>query len=172
MIDVVIGNSNVVGIGEMVKVRSGFAARVSAGDAVAGVVVDIVDVNENSIFGSTAVAGLATFTGTAANGSGVVTVGSTNQTVDKIAARICISKTKVYSGSLTGTINTTGTSATIGGWVNVVTNGQNIDETTHTRTIGQAGRVLKGFGTDQLDTTRMLVAINTSEIWDPNIVLA
>ena len=170
LVEVIIDNSDVVVIGDLVKCRNGNLEVSTAGGAIFGVVVDIVDKNGNSLFGSLAVTGSATLISGTPGGSGTVTVASDNETVDKIAARVNTSKKAIYSATVDGTVNTTSSSAKLGGWLNQ-TDANSVDETTHSRTITDV-RALKGWGSDPDDTTRLLVSINHSEVWDNGAAMA
>jgi len=172
---VVIDNSDVIEVGDYVKMRNGNLEVVTAGDAGSGVVVDVVNSNGLSLApeqGSIASAGSATIS------SGVVTVASDNETVDLIAAKIDMSPFAVYSATVTGTINTTATSAKPGAYIN--TDDENsIDETTATRTIGTGGQFVTfpsltpaNGARDDNDTTRLLVVINEHEFWNNGAALA
>ncbi|MDP1729386.1 MAG: hypothetical protein Q8L27_04240 [archaeon] len=167
----IIDNSDTIYMGQPVKTRNGNIEIIAAGDAMSGVVVDIVDKNGNSIFGSLAVKGLATVSGSP--DSGYVTVGATNETVDLIAAKIDMSPFTIYSASVTGTMNTTNASNKKGGWVDgVVASSQvSINETTNTLTVGTAGQ-FKNWGVDPDDSSRMLVSIAESEFFTAAIALA
>lgn len=162
---VIVDNSDAIGVGCPVKLRNGNVEIVVAGDATAGVVVGFVDKNGKGYETSTAIRSASTYTGA---GQGlVVTVASDNETVDLIAAQIDISKRTVYSAGVTGTMNTTNVSNKLGGWFDVVvaSNNANIDETTHTRTITTGG-TWKGMGVDPNDSSRVLVVLNESELYD------
>ena len=164
----IIDNDDAITVGDLVQLRNGNVEDATAGAALAGVVVDIVDKNGNSISGSLAVLGLATKTGLV--GAETVTVGTTNETVDLIAAKIETSKFVRYSASVTGTMNTTTSSDKGGGWVNNVGTA-NVAETTHSRTITDV-RNLKNHGVDPDDSSRMIVSINHSEVWDNGAAMA
>jgi len=142
--------------------RNGNLEVVTAGDAVHGVVVDIVDKNGNSMSGSLAVVGSATVSGLPSALS--VAVASDNETVDLVAAKVETSKFAIYSADVDGTMNTTSSSNKAGGWVDM-TDKDSVDETTHTRTITTGGQ-MKNWGVDPEDSSRMLVSINESEAWD------
>jgi len=160
----IIDNSDTIQVGDAVKLRNGNLEVAAGGEAIHGIVVDIVDKNGNSVFGSLAVVGSAAVTGTPAMGSGQVVVASDNETVDLIAAKVETSKDVVFSGDVDGTIGTTTVSNKAGGWFDL-TDENSISETSHTRTITTGGQ-LKGLGTDPDDSTRLLVSINESEMWD------
>lgn len=168
LVTVIIDNSDAITVGDLVQLRNGNVEDAVAGAACAGVVVDVVDANGNSVFGSLAVLGSATKSGSPS--SGTVTVASNNETVDLIAARIDISKKTIYSATVTGTMNTTSSSNKLGGWVNAVSTNA-VDETTHSRTITDV-RTLKNHGVDPDNTARMLVSINHSEVWDNGAAMA
>lgn len=170
LVTVIVANSQTLSIGQLVTYRTGFATIDStAASAIGGVIVDFVDANGNSVFGSLAALGSATVSGSPS--SGTLVAGGSNQTVDLISARIETSKKVIFSADVTGTINTTNTSATQGGWANPTTGALTVDETTHTRTITTL-RTLKGWGTDPEDSTRLLVSISSSELWDAQGALA
>lgn len=171
IVTVVIDNSDVIGVGALVQLRNGNVKISTAGAASAGVVIGFVDKNGKGYETSTASKGTSTSTG---SGQGlVVTVASDNETVDLIAAQIETSKKMIYSAGVTGTMNTTTASNKIGGWVNAVfaSNNSNVDETTHSRTITDV-RTLKNWGVDPNDTSRMLVSINHSELYDNGAAMA
>ena len=124
----IIDNSDTVVIGDMVKLRNGNLEVTTAGGAIHGVVVDIVDKNGNTMSGSIAVVGGATVSGL--DGALSVAVDTDNETVDLVAAKVETSKLAIYSGEVTGTMNTTTASNKAGGWVSVAS-ASAIDETTH-----------------------------------------
>ena len=170
---VIIDNSDTIYLDSVVKCRNGNLEVTAAGDAVGGIVQDLVDKNGNSIFGSLASVGTATVVGTAGSSAAYVTVAGTNETVDQIAAVIDISPYSVYSASVTGTPGTT-IAAKPGGWfdVNVSSSIFTIEETTGTRTIGTGGQFVtvpsrnpSNGCLDDDDTTRMLVKISESEFF-------
>lgn len=160
---VILDNDEAVGIGDSVKWLNGNLEAVNA-NAVAGIIIDIVDKNGASIWGSTAKLGSATLTNSATPNLSVVTVASNNETVDLIAAKIDISPFTIYSASILGTMNDTNASNKPGGWVDG-SDQRTIDETTHSRTIGTSG-VFQNHGVDPDDSTRMLVSIHESEIFN------
>jgi hypothetical protein len=151
-----------------VKLRNGNIEVGSAGVALGGVVIDIVDKNGNSIFGSLAVVGSATVTGQP--GAGIVTVYSDNETVDLIAAKVEMSPFAIYSCDIDGTMNTTVASNKIGGWVDL-TDENSVNETTTTRTIATGGQ-LNCWGVDPDDSIRMLVSICEHEFFGSNSAVA
>lgn len=164
LVDVVIDNTVTTGIGYAMNFRTGVAVATTATTAIGGIVVDILDKKGNGVFGSTLrETGAASITVDAPN-SGVIVTGGSNTTVDLLVARLNTSKKVIYSADVTGTINTTGTSSTLGGWF-MVASALAVDETTHTRTIATGGQ-LKGWGADPENITRVLVSINASEVWD------
>lgn len=158
---VVIDQSDTIQLGDLVNLRNGNVEVHTADGAAAGVVVALLDKNGASVFGSLAVLGSATISGSEFSGS--VTVASDNETVDLIAAVVDISPYTVYSADVTGTMNTTSSSNKIGGWVNMADE-ENVDETTFSRTINDT-RTLYAHGVDPDDTSRMLVSIRESEVW-------
>src|SRR3990167_6798272 len=121
----IIDNSDTAQVGDAVRLRNGDLEVHAAGAAIRGIVVDIVDRNGNSIFGSIAILGSATV-----SGGDTVAVASDNETVDQVKARIDTSKFSIYSAAVDGTMNTTTASNKPGGWVNG-TDENSIDETTH-----------------------------------------
>lgn len=165
LISVILDQSEVVNAGDVVQVRNGNVELANGQtEAVAGIVVDIVDGTGLSLtpeVGSIANLGSATRAS-----DGTITVASDNETVDLIAAKIDVSKLTIWSSSQDGTMNTTNASNKLGGWIDLVAAGDSMDESTHTRTIGTAG-VFKTWGVDPDDSTRILVSINESEIFDP-----
>lgn len=166
--DFIIDNSDTVQIGDAVKLRNGDLEVSAADGSFSGVVIDLVDKNGNSIFGSIANVGSATVSGQP--GSGSVAVASDNETVDLIRARIDMSPFTIYSATVTGTMNTTNASNKPGGWVDM-DDEDSVDETTHNRTIGTGGQ-LKNWGVDPDDSTRMLVSINEHEFFGSNSAVA
>jgi|TARA_Y100001951_G_scaffold98992_1_gene100426 hypothetical protein len=163
--NVIIDQSDTITLGDVVKVRNGNLEVATAGDAVFGVVHDIVDKNGDSVFGSLAVLGSATI-----SGGNTVAVASDNETVDLIAAKVDCSQYSLYSAKQDGTMGTTTASDKIGGWADLTDETQ-IDESTHTRTITTGG-TFTTWGEDPVDTTRILVSINESEILGPCKALA
>lgn len=161
----IIDNSDTVQVGDAVRLRNGDLEIHTAGVAIHGVVVDIQDRQGNSIFGSLALTGTATVTQ-----PDIVAVASDNETVDQIAALVDTAKTSIYSAAVTGTMNTTTASNKPGGWINA-DDENSIDETTHSRTITDV-RTWKNHGVDPNDTSRMLVSINHSEVWDNGAAMA
>ena len=172
LVNVVLDNSLTTGIGYPCDFRTGVVTVAAAGSAVGGIIVDILDKQGNTVFGSTLrELGVSALT-TDNPASGIIFTGAANTTTDLIVAVIDTSKEVIYSASITGTMNTTATSSTAGGWVDgVATTGLTIDETTHTRTITTGGQY-KTWGVDPQDSTRMLVSINESEVWDATKALA
>src|SRR3990167_211259 len=158
---VIIDNSDVVTIGDLVQCRNGNLELATAGAAVRGVVTGIKDKNGISVWNTLATLGTATKTGSPSSGS--VTVASDNETVDLISAVINVSPFAIYSATVTGTMNTTNASNKRGGWVNV-DDEDSVNETTHSRTITDV-RTLNNWGVDPDDSTRMLVSIKHSEIF-------
>lgn len=158
---VIIDNSDNIQLGDMVIIRNGDAEVAPADGAVAGVVHSIVDKNGQSVFGSLAATGSATL-----SGGDTVVVASDNETVDQIAVIIDVSKMSIYSATTTGTIGTTANSQKPGGWLDL-DDENSVEEVTHTRTIATGG-TMKGWGTDPDDSTRLLVSIVESEIFDPS----
>lgn len=165
---VIIDNSDTITMGDAVKLRNGNVEVASADGAVSGVVTDIVDKNGNSVFGSLAVLGSATVTGSPSSGS--VTVAADNETVDLIAVKVEMSPYALYSATVTGTIGTTVNSDKIGVWIDN-DDEDSVEETTANRTIGTGG-VFKGWGVDPEDSTRMLVSINEHEFFGSNSAVA
>jgi len=166
---VILDNDERVYIGDPVKkLASGHAEQAAAAGSIFGHVLDIVDKNNNSMFGSTpSYTGAVTISGSPS--SGYVTVATDNETVDKIAALVDVSPFTIYSAPITGTMNTTDTSSAGGGWVDIAVSTYviTIDETTHTRTITNGGQYYN-WGVDPDDSTRMLVSISESEPFGPN----
>lgn len=161
IVEYIIANSEVITMEDMVLAKTnGFALRLTAGAAVVGVVVGIIDARGNDVFSPIATLGTATVN----SSTRTVTVAADNQTVDQIKVQVNTSKEAIYSATVTGTMNTTSASNTQGGWVNA-DDEDSVDETTHTRTI-TAQRHLKGWGFDPNNTARMLVSIRDSEVWD------
>lgn len=165
IVTVILDNSEVVAWGAPVQLRNGNAEIGVAGQAVMGHVTGFVDRNGKAYEASTATRGTSTSTG-AARGL-VVTVAADNETVDLIAVQVETSKKYIYSATITGTMDTTSSSNKPGGWVNLVYASGNatVDETTHSRTITSV-RTHKNHGVDPGDSSRMLVSVNASEMWD------
>lgn len=160
---VIMDQDEALRIGDSVKWLNGNLEAVNA-NAAAGIVIDIVDKNGASIWGSTAIIGSATLTNKSTPNLSVVTVAGDNETIDQIAAKIDISPFTIYSADISGIMNTTLSSNKPGGWVDG-SDQRTIDETTHTRTIGNGG-VFQNHGVDPDDSTRMLVSIHESEIFN------
>ncbi len=162
LLTVIIDNSETLTLGDAVAIVTGNAELLdSATAAFSGFVHDIVDSKGLSVFGSIATLGSATV----ASGD-TVTVAGNNETVDLIAVMIDVSKLSIYSALVTGTMNTTVNSNKPGAWVNSATTGDRVTESSATRTIATAGH-LKAWGADPDDSTRMLVSISESDIFDP-----
>jgi len=161
---VIIDNSDDIAIGDMVKVyNAGNAEKATAGVAIFGVVHSIVDKYGLGIkpeLTTKATTGTATV---ASGRTGAVTVASDNETVDEIAVMVDCSPFTIYSGDVTGTINTTNTSAKQGAYIDIADEA-NINETTAIRS-GVAQ--LYGWGTDPDDSGNLLVSICESELVNP-----
>ena len=170
-VSVVIDNSDDVQIGDAVKCLNGNLEKLAAtsSQSVFGVIVDIVDKNGNSVFGSIAELGTASLSSTNPL-SGTVTVASNNETVDLIAAKVVVDKNARFSVDVTGTVNTTVSSTKPGAYLNC-DDENSVDETTATRTAGTA-RQFYSWGADPNDTTRLIVSINASEVYNNVDVLA
>ncbi len=155
---VIIDNSDDIEVGDMVKCyNAGNAEKATAGVPIFGVVHAIVDKYGNAIEPekqSKAVMGSAT------EASGVVTVASDNETVDKISVVVDTSVDSIYSGTVDGTIGTTNSSEKLGAYMNL-TDENSIAENSAVRN-GQAQ--LYGWGTDPDDSTKLLVSIVESEL--------
>ncbi|MHA1401844.1 MAG: hypothetical protein ACTSQE_15955 [Candidatus Heimdallarchaeaceae archaeon] len=164
---VIIDNSEDLQIGDLVKCINGNLEKVTAGDRIFGVVIDIVDKNGASIWGSTAITGSATITNADNPKSSVVTVASDNETVDLIAAKVDVSPFTIYTADITGTMDTTNSSSKPGALVDA-TDENDVDETTATRTYTDGGQ-LYCWGVDPDDSTRMLVNINESEVFSTKV---
>ena len=156
-------NSMTITLGDLISVATNGTAvlMASASTSIAGVVHDIVDKNGNSIFGSIAVKTNATV-----SGQDTVVTASDNTTVDLVAVLVDVSKLSIYSAEVTGTVGTTTNSNLPGGWIDSATTGDKVTETSHTRTVATGGH-LKGWGTDPDASTRLLVSICESEVFDP-----
>lgn len=158
---VILDNSEDIAVGDAVMLRNGNIEKATADGALSGVVIDVVDKNNNSLLpseGSTASLGSASIS------SGVITVASDNETVDQIAATIDISPFTIYSADVTGTIGTTNSSDKIGVWIDM-DDEDSVEETTATRTVTTEGQLV-GWGADPDDTTRMLVSIHEHEFFN------
>lgn len=162
--------SEVIGVGYAAEMRNGNVELGStiADAALCGVVQGFTDRFGLPYESSTATRGSSTFTGT--GDSLVVTVASTNETVDMIKAIIEMSPYAVYSATVTGTMNTTNASSKAGGWIDM-DDSDSVEETTMTRTITVGGQ-LNNWGEDPEDTTRMLVSIHEHEFFNNNGVAA
>ena len=158
-----IQDSETLTIGDLVSIATNGAAMLmdSASAAIAGVVHDIIDNDGNSVFGS-----IATLGGATVSGGNTVTVDASNVGGENISVLVDVSKFSIYSALVTGTVGTTTSSNLPGGWINSATTGDRVTETSHTRTVATGGH-LKGWGVDPDDSTRILVSINESEIFDP-----
>ncbi len=158
LVSVIIDNSDDIEVGDMVKCyNAGNAEKATAGMPIFGVVHAIVDKYGNSIAPekqSKAVMGSAT------ESSGVITVASNNETVDKIAVLCDVSVDSIYSATVDGTINTTNSSAKLGAYMDL-TDENSVNETTATRS-GVAN--LYGWGTDPENSSNLLVSICESEL--------
>lgn len=165
---VIIDNSDTIALGDVVKLRNGNVEVAAAGDAVSGIVVDLVDKNGSSIFGSVAIVGTSTVSGSEFSGN--VVVAADNETVDLIAAVIEMSPYAIYSAEQDGTMNTTLASNKLGGWIDLIDE-DTLDETSHTRTVGTSGQ-FKNWGVDPDDSARMLVSIAEHEFFNAAIALS
>lgn len=147
LVRVIIDNSDVVQLGDAVKVyNAGNAEIATAGAPLAGFVHAVVDANGLQPTPDTG----TTDTWTAA---------ATNETVAQWAVLIDMSLDSIYSGDVDGTIGTTVTSNKMGISVDL-TDENSIAETSATRT---ATAQLYGWGTDPDDSGNLLVSIKESE---------
>lgn len=147
LVRVIIDNSDVVQLGDAVKVyNAGNAEIATAGAPIAGFVHAVVDAN-----------GLqpAPDSGT----TDTWTVESDNETDKQLAVLIDMDLDSIYSGDVDGTIGTTGTSNKQGCSLDL-TDENSIAETSATRT---ATAQLYGWGTDPDDSGNLLVSIKESE---------
>lgn len=144
---VIIDNSDVIQLGDAVKVyNAGNAEVATAARPIAGFV--------HAVVSSTGLQPTPD-TGT----TDTWTVASDNETVAQIACLIDMSTDSIYSGDVDGTINTTNSSAKQGASFDL-TDENSIAETTALR--NSAGQ-LYGWGTDPDDSGNLLVSIMESE---------
>ncbi len=162
LINVIVGNSITMSVGELVKLdtTAGFATNGTAGIAVFGICVGFQDASGKPLSPSAYVPGTAT-------GSDVQTfvAASDNQTVAKTVAIIDASRSKKYSAQVNGTMNTTVNSNRIGARVDVDSADSHYDrvlETTATRTDSTIANFFS-YGVDPNDSTRMIVSISASQ---------
>lgn len=165
LMNVIIANSAVVAVGEVVALNStGYVTNGAAAAPLLGVVVGFCK-NDGTPLNPTAyVAGTATGTDVQS-----VTASASNVTGNKYRAIVSTSKRTRYSVNVSGTLGTTADSPTatddaIGGWVDVDSSGSNyarVLESTFTRTAGAATNFFC-WGVDPADTTRYLVSIADS----------
>ena len=168
---VIIDNSDVISVGDCVQIRNGNLEVIGVGAAMAGVVVDIVDKSGNSVspkLGTLASLGTAT-----RSAAGAVTVAADNETVDQIACKIDVSPFSVWSASVTGTLGATVASKPGASYSIVSGTPGTVDETTGSRTITATKTLISvpslnpaNGALDDDDTTRLLVKIGTSELFD------
>lgn len=147
LVRVIIDNSDVIQLGDAVKVYNAGNAEVAAtGNPLAGFVHAVVDKN-----------GLqpAPDSGT----TDTWTVEADNETDKELAVLIDLSLDSIYSGDVDGTIGTTGTSNKMGCSLDL-TDENSIAETSATRIISAQ---LYGWGTDPDDSGNLLVSIKESE---------
>ncbi len=144
---VIIDNSDVISIGEMVKAYlAGNAEAAVADRPLLGVVHDIQTKDGRAPTWD-------------AGTTDTVTVASDNETVGLIACLVDCDRDSIYSATVTGTIGTTNTSSKIGVSIDI-TDSQSVAETTAVR---NAQGQMYGWGTDPNSSTRMLVSIMESE---------
>ncbi len=164
----IIDNSDALRAGDAVTHLNGdLEAANTAGDAIFGIVIEIVDAAGLvlSSFGITEPATLATLGGGSLTDAtpDTITVASDNETVDKAACKIDLSMESIFTADQNGTMNTTLSSDKGGGWVDL-TDQRTVDESSYTRTIGTGGQFYN-WGVDPQDTENMLVSIHESEFY-------
>lgn len=168
---VIIDNSDVIRPYDAVKTRNGNLEAAAAGDAMFGIVIDIVDKNGMGISPvqtSLAVLGSATVGSTVVPPA--VTVASNNETVDLISAKVDLSLASEYSADCNANPGVTVTSDKIGVWVDL-SDQRTIGESTATRTVGTGGQFF-GMGVDPLDSGNMLVHIHESEFYSVGVAVS
>lgn|SRR3990167_541821 len=160
LIEVIVANSVAIAIGDLIKTYTastgGFALLATEGAPALGFVHAITDQYGRAIRPmqhSRAEAGDWTVA------ADVVTVGSDNQTDDKVKVLVDVSLDSIYSAAVTGTIGTNVISGNIGASLDF-DDEDSVDETTATRS-GSAGCFV--WGTDPADSTRLLVSLKESE---------
>lgn len=154
---VIIDNSDDIAIGDAVKVyNAGDAEKLTAGKPIFGIVHAIVDQYGRSILPQQHTQAEV---GDWTVASEVITVGSDNETDDKVAVICDVSLDTIYSGDVTGTIGTTVSSNKPGASIDV-DDEDSLDETSATRT-GSAQ--FFSWGTDPDDSGNLLVSIKESE---------
>lgn len=145
----IIDNSTVVTIGDVVKIDSnGNLELAGAGDAVFGI---LVAVERNGV-------SIDPDSGT----TNTYTMASDNETVDKTYGIVDTSVDSLYSASQDGTAGTTANSNQIGAYIDLADEAT-LDEDTATRTRGTGGQFTT-YGADIDDSTRLIVAINESQL--------
>ena len=148
--DFIINNSAVIQIGDQVKTdANGNVVEGTAGAVVLGI---IVGVGQNGI-------SVDPDSGT----QDVFTVASDNETVAKKYAIVDVSRNSLYSASQDGTAGATANSNKRGALINAVSENQ-LDEDTASRTLTSGGQFYT-WGVDPVDSTRLIVSINESEIF-------
>lgn len=167
---VVIDNSDVLRPFDAVQTRNGNLEAAVAGQAIFGIIIEIVDKNDLAL--SPERASLAQ-PGGATIGTQVppaVTVLSTNETVDLVAAKVDMSRDSLFSADANANPGTTSGSDKIGGWVDL-SDQRTIGESTFTATI-TTGRTFCDWGVDLLDATNMIVSIHESEIFSSGLAVS
>lgn len=151
----IITNSVTVTQLDSVKYASGFVALGTAGAAVLGHVSDIVT-NKGVGVNTTGAAGaeIGSFVGT-------FTAASDNQTVAKVSAVIDVSVETRYSAEVDATIGTT-TGSNLAGYRMDLVDEDTLDESTAATTSAQYAT----WGTDPSDSTRALVNIKESQVFN------
>ncbi len=162
---VIIDNDDDIQVGDAVKVyNAGDAEKATAGVSIFGFVHAIVDKYGNGIKPELVTKATVGSASVASGRTGAVTVASDNESVDKIKVVVDVSPFTIYSGDVTGTVDTTITvTDKVGGYFDIVDEA-NIDETTGTR--GGVAQ-LYSWGTDPEDSGNILVSICESELINP-----
>ena len=145
----ILNNSAVITLGDAVKTdANGNIVLAGAGGPFLGFVTDILK-NGASIRDA---ASLDTYTAE-----------SDNETVDKVYCMVDVSRKSLWSLPQDGTAGTTVNSNERGAYIDFVAASDELDEDTATRTRATSGQCTT-FGADQDDSTRLVVAINESEL--------
>lgn len=144
----ILANSITISIGDAVITNSaGNVALAAAGNPILGIVTDIL-FNDTRIRDDLS--------------EDTYTVEGDNLTDKLVYVKIDISRKSLWSASQDGTAGTTNNSNERGAYIDLVSENQ-LNETDATRTRGTGGQFTT-FGDDRDDTTRLIVAINESEL--------
>lgn len=145
----IIDNSTEVTIGDVVKIDSnGNLELAGAGDSVFGI---LVAVEQNGV-------SIDPDSGT----TNTYTVASDNETVGKVYGIVDVSQSSLWSANQDGTAGTTANSNQIGAYIDIADEAT-LDEDTASRTRSTGGQFTT-FGADINDSTRLIVAINESQL--------